>query len=78
MDSSYRGGETMTTRTLYTAEARNLEELKAAIDLAMVETRVAFKDQKNADEVLLEEVLSVALIEYTLTDGSKVYNLNIE
>jgi hypothetical protein len=68
----------MTTRTLYTAEARNLEELKAAIDLAMVETRVAFKDQKNADEVLLEEVLSVALIEYTLTDGSKVYNLNIE
>jgi hypothetical protein len=68
----------MTTRTLYTAEARNLEELKAAIDLAMVETRVAFKDQKNADEVLLDATLSVALVEDTLTDGSKVYNLILE
>lgn len=68
----------MTTRTLYTAEARNLEELKAVIDTAMVETRVAFKDQKNADEVLLDATLSVALVEDTLTDGSKVYNLILE
>jgi hypothetical protein len=65
-------------RTLYFSTVNNVAELKAAIELAMVETRVAFKDQINSDQVLLDNVVSVTLEEVTLSDGSKVYNLNIE
>jgi hypothetical protein len=72
----------MTTRTLYAVHVRTVAELKAAIDMAMVETRMGFGDQINSDEVLTFGVnggpLRLRLIEDTLTDGSKVYNLNIE
>jgi hypothetical protein len=72
----------MTTRTLYAVHVRSVAELKAAIDMAMVETRMGFGDQIDSDEVITFGVnggpLRLRLIEDTLTDGSKVYNLNIE
>ena len=72
----------MTTRTLYAVHVRNVAELKAAIDMAMVETRMGFGDQISSDEVITFGLnggpLRLRLIEDTLTDGSKVYNLNIE
>ena len=64
-------------RILFSTIAFNVAELKAAIGLALVETRVAFKDQIDADAVLCDGLL-VELEEDTLTDGSLVYNLSIE
>jgi hypothetical protein len=67
---------------LYAVHVRNVAELKAAIDMAMVETRMGFGDQISSDEVITFGLnggpLRLRLIEDTLTDGSKVYNLNIE
>lgn len=72
-----------TSRVLYIADdIKNVAELKAAISLALVETRIAFFDQKDASEVITfgrnGAPLRIRMIEDTLTDGSKVYNLNIE
>jgi hypothetical protein len=73
---------TMTTRTLYAVNVCTVAELKAAIDMAMVETRMGFGDQINSDDVITFGLnggpLRLRLIEDILTDGSKVYDLNIE
>ena len=72
----------MTTRTLYAVNVWTVAELKAAIDMAMVETRMGFGDQINSDDVITFGLnggpLRLRLIEDILTDGSKVYDLNIE